>query len=99
MDLGETQKKHLRRLGHLLKPVVMVGQHGLTEGVVSETERALADHELIKVRIRVGDRQAREAALMELATRTAATVVQRIGNVGLLYKKNSILQKILIPDS
>jgi len=99
MELTASQKKHLRGLGHRLEPVVMIGQHGLTDGVVAETERALTDHELIKVRARLGDRGARDDALGELAARTGAAVVQRIGNVGLLYRKNKELQKILIPDS
>jgi RNA-binding protein len=98
MELTENQKKHLRRVGHALKPVVMIGQQGLTPGVVAETARALEDHELIKVRARVGDRGNRDAALQDLAGQTGAAVVQRIGNVGLLYKKNSGLPKILLPD-
>lgn len=98
MELTDNQKKHLRRLGHLLKPVVMIGQHGLTPGVVGETLRALDDHELIKVRARVGDREARDSALDDLAAQCGAAIVQRIGNVALLYKKNSTLPKILLPD-
>jgi RNA-binding protein len=99
MLLTENQKKHLRRLGHVLKPVVMLGQHGLTPGVVGETLRALEDHELVKVRARVGDREARDTALDALARQCGAEIVQRIGNMALLYKKNSTLEKILLPDS
>jgi len=99
MELTESQKKHLRGLGHRLKPVVMIGQHGLTDGVVAETDRALTDHELIKVRVRLGDRGARDEALGEIAARTDAAVVQRIGNIGLIYRKNKELPKIQIPDS
>ncbi len=99
MELTEAQKKHLRRLGHALRPIVMMGQHGLTEAVVKETDRALEDHELIKVRARSGDRDERDAALTVLASQTASTLVQRIGNVGLLYRQNKKLAKILLPDS
>ena len=99
MELTEPQKKHLRRLGHGLRPIVMMGQHGLTEGVIKETDRALEDHELVKVRARSGDRDERDAALAELASRTQSRLVQRIGNVGLLYRKNNKLKKILLPDS
>ena len=63
MTLSEKQKKHLRRLGHPLNPVVMLGNAGLTPGVVKELDRALADHELVKVSARVGERSARDAAL------------------------------------
>jgi RNA-binding protein len=98
MELSEKQKKHLRRLAHPLNPVVMLGNAGLTDGVVAEMERALTDHELIKVSARVGDRTARNLALDSLATRTSAQLVQRIGNVGVFYRRRTDLPKILIPD-
>jgi len=98
MTLSEKQKKHLRRLGHPLSPIVMLGNAGLTPGVVKEFERALADHELVKVSARVGDRSARDAALETLAKQTSSEIVQRIGNVGLFYRRSSTLAKILLPD-
>jgi RNA-binding protein len=98
MTLTEKQKKYLRRLGHPLSPVVMLGNAGLTPGVVKELERALTDHELVKVSARVGDRSARDAALEILAKQTSSEIVQRIGNVGLFYRRSSTLAKILLPD-
>jgi RNA-binding protein len=99
MALSERQKKHLRRLGHDLHPVVLVGQRGLNPGVVAELKLALDHHELVKLRARAGGREARDALLAELALQTGAELVYRIGNVGLFYKKNNQLQKILLPDS
>ena len=98
MSLSEKQKKHLRRLAHPLNPVVMLGNAGLTPGVVKELERALADHELVKVSARVGDRDERDAALEDLAKQTASEIVQRIGNVGVFYRRSRELPKILLPD-
>jgi len=98
MPLNEKQRKHLRRLAHPLSPIVMLGNAGLTDGVVGELERALDDHELVKVSARVGDRDARNAVLTTLATRTCAQLVQRIGNVGVFYRRGKHLPKILIPD-
>jgi RNA-binding protein len=98
MQLSEKQKKHLRRLAHPLHPIVMLGNAGVTPGVVGELERALADHELVKVSARVGDREARDAALAELARRTSAVVVQRIGHVGVFYRRAPGLPKVLLPD-
>lgn len=98
MTLTEKQKKHLRRLGHPLNPVVMLGNAGLTPGVAQELERALTDHELVKVSARVGDRSARDAALETLAKQTSSEMVQRIGNVGLFYRRRAKLAKILLPD-
>jgi len=99
MPLSEKQKKHLRRLAHPLHPLVMLGNAGLTEAVVVELDRALADHELVKVSARVGERSARDAALDELARRTQASMVQRIGHVGVFYRRGKGLAKILIPDN
>ncbi len=98
MALTEKQKKHLRRLAHPLSPVVMLGSSGLTEGVVREMERALADHELVKVSARVGARQARDLALDTLASRTASELVQRVGHVGVFYRRHPSLAKVVLPD-
>jgi RNA-binding protein len=98
MALSEKQKKHLRRLAHPMSPIVMLGNAGLTDGVVSELDRALADHELVKVSARIGERTLRDAALGEMATRTASELVQRVGLVGLFYRRRGELPKILIPD-
>jgi RNA-binding protein len=99
MSLTQNQKKHLRKLGHALQPVVLIGQQGLTDAVVRETSLALEAHELLKVRARVGERELRGEILSTLAERTGSDLVQTIGNVGLFYKKNNKLTKILIPDS
>jgi RNA-binding protein len=98
MALSEKQKKHLRRLAHPLSPVVMLGNAGLTEGVVNELDRALNDHELVKVSARVGERDARNEALASLASRTGAEIVQQVGNVGVFYRRRKELAKILLPD-
>jgi RNA-binding protein len=99
MPLTDHQKKHLRRLGHPLHPIVQLGKLGLTASVIAEFGRALHDHELVKVRARVGDRAARDAAFAALAQASSSELVFRIGNVGLFYKKNNKLKSILLPDS
>lgn len=88
MNLNEHQKKFLRGLGHQLKPLVMVGDAGLSEPVLAEFESTLDHHELIKVRVRVGDREARDAIIGRLCAMSKAELVQRIGNVALLYRPN-----------
>lgn len=98
MDLNEKQKKHLRKLGHALNPVVLIGNSGLTDGVVAEVERALTDHELVKVRARVGDRETRDAAFEQIAARTTSALVQRIGNVGLFFRPKAKLSRIVLPS-
>ncbi len=98
MPLSEKQRKHLRRLAHPLNPIVMLGNAGLTDAVAAELERALGDHELVKVSARLGDRDARNAALAALASRTASELVQRVGHVGVFYRRRKELSKIVLPD-
>jgi RNA-binding protein len=81
-----------------LKPVIRVGGAGLNEGVDKETARALHDHELIKVKARDQDREARDALFAELAQRTGSALVQRIGNVAVLYRPRPDVPRILLPD-
>jgi len=97
-QLSERQRRHLRGLAHALKPVIRAGQAGVTEALVRETARALADHELVKVKASGGDRVARDALLATLAARTASALVQRIGNVAVLYRPHPTLPRILLPQ-
>ena len=97
--LTEKQKKHLRGLAHSREPVVMVGQGGMSAGVVAELEVALNAHELVKVSVRVGDRELRDSILADLATRTESTLVQRIGNVGVLYRAHKEKPRIILPNA
>ncbi|NNG81308.1 ribosome assembly RNA-binding protein YhbY [Acinetobacter sp. ANC 5378] len=85
--LSIQERKRLRQIGHALNPVVMLGGQGLTENVIEETNRALNDHELIKVKIAGEDREVRVAAINEIAQVTGAEIVQTIGKIALLYKK------------
>jgi RNA-binding protein len=98
MPLTDTQRKHLRRVGHDRDPVVLVGQAGLGPNLIAELDRALTDHELVKVRARVGDREERDRILEQLATATGAELVQRIGHVALYYRRNLERTRILLPD-
>jgi len=79
--------KQLRAIGHKLHPVVTIAGNGLTEGVCAELERALTDHELIKVKLAVGSREARAAVTRELCERTGAELVQSIGNVIVILRR------------
>lgn len=88
MNAKAYDKKTLRRIAHHLDPVVIIGDSGMSEGVVQETERALTDHELIKVRINSADRADRVTTGDSLATSCNADVVQRIGKVLILYRAN-----------
>lgn len=81
-------RKQLKQIAHHLAPVITVGEHGLSAGVLAETDRALADHELIKVRLQTADRQERAEVANELASRCDAAVVQKIGKIIVLFRVN-----------
>lgn len=99
LTLTERQRRYLKGLAHSLKPVVRLGNAGLTDAVASETDRALNDHELIKIKVPGGDREARDALLADLADRTGSALVHRIGNVAVFYRPRAELPKIVIPDA
>jgi RNA-binding protein len=97
-ELSERQRKRLRALSHALKPVIRLGNAGLTPAVTAETARALEDHELIKVKAPGGDREARDELFAALARETGSALVHRIGNVAVLYRPRAESPGILIPD-
>lgn len=85
--LSTQERKRLRRIGHELNPVVMLGNHGLSDGVIEELHRALADHELIKVKVAGEDRELRQALIDSVIAVSGAEVVQQVGKIILMYKK------------
>lgn len=89
MNLTEKHKKQLRKLGHSLKPVVTIADQGLKETVIAATDEALDTHELIKIRLRGGDREERKQILNALSEQTGAVVVSQIGFTALLFRRNN----------
>lgn len=88
MPFTNEQKKAYRTIGHSLKPIVSVAGKGLTGSVLEELERALNDHELIKIKIAVGDRESRKQVLDDMLQATGSELVQQIGNMALILRKN-----------
>jgi RNA-binding protein len=99
MEMSERQRKYLRGLGHALNPVLLIGSAGVTPAVVAEAQRALHDHELVKVKFRGAERAARDAGLTELAANTQSVLVHRIGHTALYYKRRNDKPGIVIPDA
>ncbi len=81
--------RQLRAIGHKLKPVVTIAAKGLSEGVLAELDRALNDHELVKIKLAVGSRETRAAVTRELCDRTGAELIQSIGNVILVLRRTA----------
>ena len=87
--LTNKQKKHLKGLGHALRPVVMIADQGLKETVIDATKEALDTHELIKVKVRADDREARDELLHALCEQTGADMISQIGFTALLFRRNT----------
>ncbi len=86
--MDNKQKAKLIADAHHLKPVVMVGQKGLTTNVLSETDQALTAHELIKVKIMAEDKTERTAIADQIGAELNTTVLKIIGNIAIIYRKN-----------
>ena len=99
MSLTEKQRKFLRGLAHPLRPCVTVGGGGVSGAVVDELGTQLEHHELIKVKLRVGDRSRREAAIADLAERSGAECVTRIGNIAVLFRARKKNPGIVLPPA
>jgi RNA-binding protein len=84
--LNSGLKRELKARAHSLKPVVIIGQKGITPAVVASISEALDVHELIKVRLPVSEKVAQVARIAELATELTADVVGSIGRVLILYR-------------
>lgn len=97
VNLSEVQKKFLRGLGHRLSPVIIVGDAGLSEAVMKEFDSTISHHELIKIRIRRADRNSRDAVIDALCQQGSAELVQRVGNVALIYRANPDDRRIILP--
>lgn len=87
MPLKASQKKNLRARAHHLNPVVTVADKGLSDSVIAEIERALFDHELVKIKLR-GEREQRKAWAGDIARRCSAELIQAIGQTACFYKRH-----------
>jgi RNA-binding protein len=88
VDLTEPQRRLLRSLAHPRKPIVAIGRNGVTDSVLSELDRALDHHELVKVKVGIGDRVSRAQAIQTICERTGALLIQRIGFIATLFRRN-----------
>lgn len=88
-SLTRLQINELKTKAHHLNPVILVGQKGLSEAVIIETDNALTTHELIKVKIHALPRAERIELFKTLCTATHAELIQCLGNIAIIYRKNN----------
>ena len=89
MPLTEPFKRELRGRGHALKPVVSIGNAGLSKAVLREIELSLEHHELMKIKIGGTDRDTRRHMIDEICKTFGAELVQAIGHIALIYREIS----------
>lgn len=97
IKLTNAQNRFLRSHAHGLKAMLQIGAKGVTEAVIAEIDAALEHHELIKVKVAAADREARDAMMADLAERSGSALVQRIGNVAILYRQSTDHRQIVLP--
>ena len=91
--LSNSERKNLRSQAHPLKPVVMIGQSGLTEAVLAEIDIALNAHSLIKVSIRGADKKDRIEQGKKIESQLDANVIDQIGGITVLYRPTDNLSR------
>jgi RNA-binding protein len=99
MKLTNNQKKYLRSIAHDLKPFVMIGQHGLSESVIAEIDSTMLKHELIKIKLRVEDRDEKQKIIEKILEFSHAEIVQVIGGVIVIYRPFEDNPDIILPRS
>lgn len=85
--LTTAEKREYKKRAHSLKPVVIIGQHGLSDPVLLEIDNALSHHELIKVRVNAENREQKQQIISRICTYQEAALVQIVGNIATLYRK------------
>ena len=97
MFIKNAQKKYLRKLGHQLKPIIFIGNSGLSGSVLTELSSTINHHELIKVKIKASNRIIRGQIVDKICKKTSTQLITQIGGIALIYKRNPENPKIKLP--
>lgn len=92
-SISSKELRELRESLHHLKPIIIIGNDGLTNNVLAEIDRALNDHELIKIRINAENSTERAEIAQKICDQTSAILVQTIGHILAIYRKNPQLEE------
>lgn len=95
-ELSGSQRRHLRALAHALSPIVHVGHQGVSEALIDSLDQALADHELLKVKVNPNLEDPLPEVAEALAAGACAAVIQTIGRIVVLYRPHPDEPKIVL---
>jgi RNA-binding protein len=98
-SLSNPQKRYLRGLAHDLKPIILVGAKGPTDTLLAELDNALERHELVKVKFAADDRETRDLWIAQLIEKSGASLVSRIGNVAIIFRRSKDNALIILPKA
>ena len=97
MALSNSQRRFLKGRAHSLKPVVTVGNAGLSDSLLEELDTQLERHELLKLRLHVDERDARDEFIQQLVENSSAELVARVGKIAVLYRARRREPKLTLP--
>jgi RNA-binding protein len=89
MSLPEKTRREMRARGHTLKPVVSIGNAGLSTAVLRELDLSLEHHELMKVRVGGSEREQRRQMIADICAQLDAELVQAVGHIALIYRERN----------
>lgn len=95
--LNKNQQNYLKNNAHDLKPIVIIGQKGISESVIDEIKSSLAHHELLKIKINGANKENRESVANEISSLAEAEFVQIIGNILTIFKQKEKNSKFVLP--
>ncbi len=97
IKLSNNQKKYLRSLAHQKKPIIMIGQHGLSNSVREELLSTLDHHELLKIKIRTDDKIDKKVVINDILVLTQSECVQVVGGTLVIYKAFDENPELVLP--
>jgi RNA-binding protein len=95
--MTNSQRRFLKGQAHSLKPVVTVGNAGVSDSLLEELDAQLESHELLKLRLRVDERDARDTVIEQLVETSGAELVGRVGNIAILYRARQQAPRLSLP--
>ncbi|NLK85617.1 MAG: ribosome assembly RNA-binding protein YhbY [Aeromonadales bacterium] len=95
MSLNSHQRQFLKAQAHSLKPVVLLGNDGLSESVLKEIDSSIEHHELIKIRVNAGE--GRKDQALEAASKVNAELISLVGRVAVLFRQNKDGSRFILP--
>lgn len=86
--MDKNTQRELKAQAHHLKPVIIIGNNGVTEPVLAEIDKALYDHELIKIRLNASDAEERQQMIEKICASQKADLIGKVGHVAIFYRES-----------